>query len=150
MVSWQENSTNMTTTKSEEIPREKEPKFIGYLNPPENTIKIFRTEHYMWKSHMQIKKVRPAWGMPPVIGRWHYFYRNDRNQKISLVNVIRGIPGKYSKKVKMEPIDAIAGPFYHYFYWEICSGGTCESCVDADELFTTRKEAEVRILELLK
>jgi hypothetical protein len=144
----------MTELEERSITKEKEPKFIGYLDE-DKRIRIYRTEHQIWKAHQQIKKLRREFELPEVIGRWHYYYKNDRDQKISLVNTIRGLPGRGSKRVKREItvpefLEGIPGYYYQSFYWEICSGGTCEGCMDADELFSTRKEAEVRILELLK
>lgn len=151
-------------------PMERDPKFIGYLDDAKK-IKVYRTEHYIWKERNQLKKKamlahgtnRPSdlrlkaylEYIPQTMGRWHYFYQNDRGQKISLVNTIRGLPGKGSKRVKMSTafyglMGGMPSHWYQTFYWEICSGGSCEGCMDADELFSTRKQAEVRILELLK
>lgn len=145
-----------------ELTREKEPKLIGYLDP-EQEIKVYRTEHYIWKQRDQLNRMAKKTGdgpwkayasiMPQVMGRWHYYYDNGRGKRISLVNTMRGLPGKGCKRVKMDiPVSlrGIPGEYYTTFWWEICSGGSCEGCADANELFATRKEAEVRILKLLK
>lgn len=136
----------MTITKEE---------FLGYLDD-KKTINIYRSEHYLWSQWQEMRKhykINPPSPLilkyedgtqkeiryddktrrhplnRPIIGRWHFKYKNDKGQYISLVFTERGFRTKW--------------------YWEICSGGTCSNCADAEELFDTRKEAEKRILELM-
>jgi len=131
-----------------------EPKFIGHLDP-DNRVKIYRMEHHHWKARQAVSHLRTIPGSmyylnnePSPIGRWHYWYENDKGQRISLVLAEHGFPGGRRVRGRVGVRGGL-GLMYHYFYWEISSEGTLKNCRDAEELFNTKKEAEKRILELL-
>lgn len=112
-------------------------------------MRVEREEHKMWTLWEQVKdemlgraKVDPVLQRlkqetgidypAPVMGKWHYFYySDDGKKKISLV----------------ELLDAYS-PWKKGSQWEICSGGTCSNCADAEERFDSKEEAEIRIKEL--
>ena len=126
---------------------------MSKLNFFANGIRVEKHEHYfykLWHKTRQIMQKAPQEAITlnhedgtyttftperirsiydrRLIARWHYFYSKG-DKKISLVKTERG--------------------FYDKMLWEVCSGGTCEDCSDAEELFRTKKEAEKRIFELL-
>lgn len=86
------------------------------------------SHQYSMKHFPDVYKNNPEM-MRCSFGKWHYFYYKDE-KRISLVY----LPG-------------YGIPFPNV--WEICSGGTCSNCVDAEERFRSRKQAEERIYELL-
>ena len=108
-------------------------------------MRVEREEHKMWTLWKQVKdesETNPfikGTGVlsgipypPPVLGQWHYHYYSDDGKKhISLVELLEDYR-----------------PWEKGSEWEICSGGTCSNCVDAEETFDSKEEAEVRIKEL--
>ena len=116
-------------------------------------MRVEREEHKMWTTWMQAKElmIKRVWyenepiikqlgllsqinysTLPPVLGQWHYHYYSDDGKKhISLVELLEDYR-----------------PWEKGSQWEICSGGTCSNCVDAEERFDSKEEAEVRIKEL--
>jgi hypothetical protein len=95
----------------------------------EKKIRVERKVHHMYKEYNDI--IERGVKLPKfynIMGKYHYFYFKD-NKHISLIHINRN--------------------FIDRDEWEICSGGTCSNCVDAEEKFPTRKEAEKRIFELL-
>ena len=91
-------------------------------------MKIERKIHHIWKEAIRLKKPHENIILPITIGKWNYIYTSNKGQ-ISLINLLDYFP-------------------HNKYIWEIYSlkGNLFEDV----EKFTTKKEAELKIKQLLE